>query len=123
MAAERNDERERPLAFTSQIKVTLLYAIIGSVLIGLILSILLSIWFRRPVISLADSVRKMTFKDKISIERTKIIEIDQLIDAIEKTGNNAIDAVARFTKIIRLANTQLEGFELDYEKEAIVCNR
>ena len=107
------------LAFTSQIKVTLLYAIIGSVLIGLILSILLSIWISRPVISLADSVRKMTFKDKISIERTKIIEIDQLIDAIEKTGNNALDAVARFTKIIRLANTQLEGFELDYEKKQL----
>ena len=88
-------------------------------MIGLILSILLSIWISRPVISLADSVRKMTFKDKISIERTKIIEIDQLIDAIEKTGNNAIDAVARFTKIIRLANTQLEGFELDYEKKQL----
>ena len=35
------------LAFTSQIKVTLLYAIIGSVLIGLILSILLSIWISK----------------------------------------------------------------------------
>ena len=104
------------LAFTSQIKVVLLYAIIGSLIIGLILSILLSLWISRPVISLANSVRNMTFKDKISIERTKIIEIDQLIDAIEKTGNNAIDAVARFTKIIRLANTQLEGFELDYGK-------
>ena len=42
-----------------------------------------------------------------------------MIDAIEKTGNNAIDAVARFTKIIRLANTQLEGFELDYEKKQL----
>ena len=107
------------LAFASHIKWILLYAIVASVIIGFVLSILLSIWISRPVISLADSVRKMTFKDKISIERTKIIEIDQLIEAIEKTGNNAIDTVARFTKIIRLANTQLEGFELDYGKNQL----
>lgn len=107
------------LAFASQIKLILLYAIIGSVIIGLILSILLSFWISKPVVSLAANVRKMTFKDKIKIERTKIIEIDQLIEAIEKTGNEAIDAVARFTKIIRLANTQLEGFELDYGKNQL----
>lgn len=112
--------REQDLfAFTSKVKLILLYAIIGSLIMGLLLSILLSFWISKPVVALADRVRRMTFRDKLSIERTKIIEIDQLIDAIENTSNDAIDAVARFTKIIRLANTQLEGFELDYKHDKL----
>lgn len=52
------------LVFTSKIKLTLLYAIVGSLLMGLILSIILSIWISKPVVSLADSIRKMTFRNK-----------------------------------------------------------
>ena len=55
----------------------------------------------------------------MNLERTHIIEIDQLIEAIEKMGNDVLASASRFTNIIELANTKLAGFELDYVRNEL----
>ena len=42
----------------------------------------------------------------MNLERTHIIEIDQLIEAIEKMGNDVLASASRFTNIIELAICQ-----------------
>ncbi|MEG0576812.1 MAG: EAL domain-containing protein [Bacilli bacterium] len=90
------------------------------IILGTILSYLLSHYIASPIVQLADYIKKTSNAfSRVNLNRTHIIEIDQLIDAIEKMGNDVLESASRFTNIIRLANTQLAGFEIDYTQNEL----
>lgn len=101
--------------FTNQLFNMLIMTSISILVIGIALSLLISRLISNPIISLSKQLRDINIKSTIKIEKTHIIEVDQLINAIEKMSNALIDSYSKFTNIIELAHTKLAGFEIDYE--------
>lgn len=92
---------------------TFIFAFI--IILGTLLSFILTRYITKPIIDLSKRIsHKTNAISRLNLEKTNIIEIDQLIDAIEKMSNDVLASASRFTNIIRLANTQLAGFEIDY---------
>lgn len=106
--------------FTEHLMSVFYVVIAFIILIGAALSFVLARFIAEPVIDLA---RRISYSSKavshVNIEKTNIIEIDQLIQAIEKMSNDVLDSATRFTNIIRLANTNLAGFEVDFDKDEL----
>lgn len=88
--------------------------------IGTLLSYILTRYITHPIVDLANHISQTSGAiSRVNLERTHIIEIDQLIEAIEKMGNDVLASASRFTNIIELANTKLAGFELDYVRNEL----
>lgn len=86
------------------------------IILGFLLSFMMTKFITKPIVDLADRISNSSnAMSRLNISKTNIIEIDQLIDAIEKMSNDVLESASRFTNIIRLANTQLAGFEIDYQ--------
>lgn len=107
-------------SFTTQLMNILLLIIAVIIAAGTLLSFVLSRYIAKPIVDLATHIANTTGAVfRVDLEKTHIIEIDQLITAIEKMGNDVLESSSRFTNIIRLANTKLAGFEIDYENNEL----
>lgn len=85
------------------------------IVLGAFLSFVLTKYITKPIVDLAKRIAHPTgAMARLKLAKTNIIEIDQLIQAIEKMNNDVLESASRFTNIIRLANTKLAGFEIDY---------
>lgn len=108
-------EKKELYSFTNHLQDVFLISIAIVLAVGAVLSFVLSRFIAKPIIDLAQYISHTTgANSRVNLEKTHIIEIDQLIVAIEKMGNDVLESASRFTNIIRLANTKLAGFEIDY---------
>lgn len=102
-------------SMTYQLTEILITIFVFIIILGTLLSLVLTRYITRPIIDLSKRISHTTNAiSRLNLEKTNIIEIDQLINAIEKMSNDVLESASRFTNIIRLANTQLAGFEIDY---------
>ena len=113
-------EEDNLYAFSNHLQEVFVIGFILIFIVGTVLSFALSHYISDPIISLSKSIAKTkNVISKMNLKRTHISEIDQLIQAIEKMGNDSINSASRFTNIIELANTKLAGFEINYEDNSL----
>ncbi|MFR7590120.1 MAG: EAL domain-containing protein [Longibaculum sp.] len=103
-------------SLTNQMIDMLMFMFTIIVIIGFIISFIMTRYISKPIIDLATRIAQTTnATTRLNLKRTNILEIDQLIVAIEKMSDDVLESASRFTNIIRLANTKLAGFEIDYQ--------
>lgn len=113
-------QKDQLYSFANHLQGVFISVFVIVLVLGAILSYLLSRYITSPITHLANYIKETSNAfSRVNIERTRIIEIDQLIDAIENMGNDVLEAATRFTNIIKLANTKLAGFEVDYGKKEL----
>lgn len=107
-------------SMTYQLTEMLIFIFVFIIVLGALLSFVLTRYITKPIIDLSKRISHTSNAiSRLNLEKTNIIEIDQLIDAIEKMSNDVLESASRFTNIIRLANTQLAGFEIDYTENQL----
>lgn len=113
-------DKNELFAFTNQIRDVFLISILIVLAVGAVLSYMLSRFIAKPIVDLSHRISKTTnISTYNQLERTRVIEIDQLIEAIEKMRSTILESASRFTNIIQLANTKLAGFEIDFKDNAL----
>ncbi|MEG0592624.1 MAG: EAL domain-containing protein [Coprobacillus sp.] len=113
-------DKDELYSFADHLKDVFMIVFIIVIVLGAVLSYMLSRYIANPIVHLAKYIGKTTNAfSRVNLDRTHIIEVDQLIEAIEKLSNDVLNSASRFTNIIRLANTKLAGFEIDYIKNEL----
>ncbi len=106
-------------AFSRRIIHYILLAILLTVIIGIIGSVILSFMISRPIHSVSRSMQKMNTQRKIHLQRTNILEFDQMERSIEKLSSDVIDSATKFAQILNKASVRIAGFEMDFKHQTL----
>ncbi len=99
------------LGFPQRVSTALLYNFLLSIFVGAAVACLIGYYFAKPILSLADQVRKNNPGQVVSLRRTGISEIDDLSQSIEYLNENILESILKTDKIISLVNLELGAFE------------
>lgn len=99
--------------FSRQIIHNIGLAILFTIIIGIVGSIIVSFMISRPIHIVSRNMQKMNTQKKIHLPRTNILEFDQMEHSIEKLSSDVIDSATKFAQILNKASVRIAGFELD----------
>ena len=105
-------DTESLFAFTGKIKSILLFAIVLTVAVGIVGSLIFSYIISRPIKKLTEEVDRANVKDEIRFKRTNIAEIDRFARTMEKLNQNVRDTSSKFTNLLQMASVKLAGLSL-----------
>ncbi len=103
----------------SQSSRIVLGAFLLSLFLGIIFTIRVSRSFADPIINLVRQVEKQDPDQPISLSRTKIRELDELVVNLEQMSSNVATAAARLSSTIDLVGLHLASFEERPEKMTV----
>lgn len=109
--------RENALfSFSRSIFMKMLIIVGIIIILGVGISTLIIYMIVRPVQQLAATVEQSKTKRKVILERTGILELDQLEVEIENLSQALLESSRKFSDILMMASVKLAGFEYDKEK-------
>lgn len=112
-------DTESLFAFTGKIKSILLFAIVLTVAVGIVGSLIFSYIISRPIKKLTEEVDRANVKDEIRFKRTNIAEIDRFARTMEKLNQNVRDTSSKFTNLLQMASVKLAGFEYNDDTQEL----
>lgn len=112
-------DTESLFAFTGKIKSILLFAIVLTVAVGIVGSLIFSYIISRPIKKLTEEVDRASVKDEIRFKRTNIAEIDRFARTMEKLNQNVRDTSSKFTNLLQMASVKLAGFEYNDDTQEL----
>ncbi len=118
MGIVQEDDLLKP---TKQIQKYIRISLIISLLIGTIGAIIIGLWFIKPIKILVKELRKGNPGQSITLHKTNIIEIDELVGAIEFLSYNVADASSKLSQIINMVNMPIGAFEYTKGKDKVFC--
>lgn len=104
---------------SNNLKNTLFISTTMTLVIGIIIIILVSYYITKPIEKLAEQVKQLDPDNQIFFNRTNILEMDYLIDALENLNEGIINSSARMSKIIKAIGLPIGCFEVDWEKDKV----
>lgn len=113
-------EEDQLLYFVNLILGILIISFFASLFLGLIGGVFISRRMTKPIASLADSVENHDFTKNIALQRTGLLEIDELADAIESANRNALDSTMKISQIMDLVNVKIGVFEHREGEEGVL---
>lgn len=106
-------------AFSSQLKWSFALCVMATLFTGVLGVLLVSYRISKPVKKV---VREVTSEhhDKISgLSRTQIEEIDELVDAVARLGEEMLESSTRFLNIINMASVALAGYDIKRSTDSV----
>ncbi|MEG2372397.1 MAG: EAL domain-containing protein [Hydrogenoanaerobacterium sp.] len=98
---------------------TLLAAIMASFVIGLIISLLMGVFFSKPLQSLKNEINNFKPGEKLKLGKTGILEIDALSSAVEQLNDDVLNSVLKTDKIIDMVNLDIGSFEYKNDENTV----
>lgn len=100
---------------------SIIYSLMISLLFGMLAVYTLGNWFMKPVNKLMKSVIDSNPNDPFKLNKTNILEIDELGLAIESLNNEVLDSASKLSKIINMVNVPIGAFEYLLEGDKAFC--
>lgn len=101
------------MAFVDQITISAVIALLVTLALSGIGSVLISYLIQRPIAKLSKEIKEKDTTKAITISDTGIKEIDEITDKLEKLSQNVIEGGRKFSKIIEMASVRVKGFQID----------
>jgi diguanylate cyclase (GGDEF)-like protein len=107
--------------FSSSQSLTLFFmvAVIAALVIGIFSSIVAANWLVTPFSHLSEQVADVDPDEEIKLDKTRIKEIDVLIESIEQLSEDLIEAGARTLETIEMIEMPIGFFEIDPAKKRV----
>ncbi len=97
-------QKDTLFAYSSHVKKTLFIVSLLSLALGIICIFIVSQHFAAPITRFAKKARGMDVQEKSSLDHLGIVEIDQLVDSIEKLNQNVSKEIARTEFFSRMSH-------------------
>lgn len=110
-------------AFFTKVSQTLSVSLMISVVFGLMAVLFVGNIITHPIMKLVQELRVAGRREKITLRRTRIDEIDELIDAIEGLSSDVAAAAARISNILEVSGIPLGVFEYVVDMQKVFCSR
>lgn len=114
---------EHLLGFPEHIRSMLLVSALVSLLLGLVLIVLATRTFTRPIANLAADLQRSDPDKPIRLRRINIMEIDALTGAIEDLSNAAAESASRISKIVAMSHIPIGVCEFKKGGDRAFCSR
>lgn len=102
------------------IKSTIISLVI-SLCFGIIIAYLVGNWFMEPINKLMKKVVESNPDDPFKLEKTNVLEIDELGLAIETLNNKVLESASKLSQIINMINVPIGAFEYEIGEETAFC--
>ena len=109
--------------FYNQISKTLMLSMIISLMLGILATVLTGNLVINPIQKLIGALRSTKAGQKIQLKRTKIGEIDELIDAIEGLSADVAESASRISGILDASGVPIGVFEFLKDTQRYFCSR
>lgn len=112
-------EEENLFHFSYKVRNSVLLALLASLLIGIVSTLLISQWFTKPIILLAQQVKKSNPWLPVKLNKINILEIDELASSIENLSESVADSASKLSKVIELTSNSIGAFEYRYDSDKV----
>lgn len=109
--------------FYNQIRSTLLIYMIVSLLLGILATMLVGNLVAGPIQKLIEELRSAGIGQKIHLKKTRISEVDELIDAIEGLSSDVAESALRISRILDASGVAIGVFEYLRGTGKVFCSR
>ena len=103
----------------STIRFWLIIAVLCALVIGIICSVMVANWLSSPLVRLAGELRNIDPDDKIELQKTKITEIDALVNAMEELSSELIATGRRTLETVEMTDMPIGFFEINPVKKRV----
>lgn len=110
-------------AFFTEVSRTLSISLLISVAFGLAAVLIVGNIITSPIMKLVQELRVAGRREKIILKRTKIDEVDELIDAIEGLSSDVAAAASRISNVLEASGIPLGVFEYMADLKTVFCSR
>ena len=99
---------------------TILWTMLGSILLAFIIAFFTSMKFSHPIAQLAKVLKNFDPNDEMHLPRVKILEVDELASSIEELSRNLSTAESRLSQVIHALDMPIGAIEV-YDSGLIYC--
>lgn len=111
------------MTFYNQIRSTLVIYMVVSLLLGILATMLVGNMIVGPIQKLIEELRSTEIGEKILLKKTKISEVDELIDAIEGLSSDVAESASRISRILDASGVAIGVFECLHGTGRVFCSR
>ena len=110
-------------AFYTEVSRTLSVSLMISVVFGLAAVLLVGNIVTNPIMKLVQELRVTGRRERITLSRTRIDEVDELIEAIEGLSADVAAAASRISNVLEASGIPLGVYEIVYDMNKVFCSR
>lgn len=111
------------LSYVHRIQYIIMVALIVALVLGIAGGLYFSNRFTKPIVRLADFVRDRKNEGQLPMEKTGLLEVDELAAAMAEANMERMEAATRLSRIIALLDVPIGAFEMkDDQKEVFVTD-
>lgn len=110
-------------AFYTEVSRILSVSLMISVVFGLVAVLFVGNIVTNPIMRLVQELRVAGRRERIVLSRTKIDEIDELIDAVEGLSADVAAAASRISNVLEASGIPLGVYELVLDMNKVFCSR
>lgn len=110
-------------SFYNQVRKTLVGMLLISIVVGMIVAVITGKIITNPIIRLIQELRIADRRKQIRLGKTRIGEVDELIDAIEVLSEDVAVAASRVSNVLEASGISLGVFEYLADTHQIFCSR
>lgn len=100
---------------------SIVFSLIFSLSVGMIIIYIVGNWFMKPINKLIETVVESNPNDAFKLNKTNILEVDELGLAIEKLNNEVLDSASKVSQIINMVNVPIGAFEYILDDDKAFC--
>lgn len=113
---------ESLMAFSKQFTRMLAVAVAVAIVFSLVVASLASRTLVHPITKLVKQVKAAVPGEELTLDKTRIAEIDTLADAIENLNHNVLEEADRFSTIMQMTGMKVGVFELKKSGDMVYCS-
>ncbi|MCR0202118.1 bifunctional diguanylate cyclase/phosphodiesterase [[Clostridium] innocuum] len=99
---------------------TILWTMLGSILLAFIIALFTSMKFSHPIAQLAKVLKNFDPNDEMHLPRVKVLEVDELASSIEELSRNLSTAESRLSQVIHALDMPIDAIEV-YDSGLVYC--
>lgn len=99
---------------------TILWTMLGSILLAFIIALFTSMKFSHPIAQLAKVLKNFDPNDEMHLPRVKVLEVDELASSIEELSRNLSTAESRLSQVIHALDMPIGAIEV-YDSGLVYC--
>lgn len=111
------------MSFHDQIQSTLVIYMVISLLLSILATMLVGNLVAGPIQKLIEELRSAEIGQKIRLKKTRISEVDELIDAIESLSTDVAESASRISQILDASGVAIGVFECLNGIQKVFCSR
>ena len=107
------------LSYVHRIQYIIMAALLAALILGIGGGLFFSNRFTRPIVRLADFVRDRENEGRLPMEKTGLLEVDELAAAMSEASSDRMEAASRLSRIISLLDVPIGAFEMKDDQNQV----